>query len=202
MLKYSEAIYQGKIDQLTEYISMLNGHVEKLTAYKEQLKDFWNDSEGETLGKALQAALTNTNNQLFYLRKQLAFYKKMVAEYSGAAADVQSNIENVLQTMSSIGGVVSMTMQASMRLEIEDSKLQRQMDLVQEELREIQLIKELFFIQPTLQTVDGTAYLLWQEKQIRRRISFLESVHIIADQLHTEVGKEMELLLSDLKELE
>ena len=34
MLKYSEAIYQGKIDQLTEYISMLNGHVEKLTAYK------------------------------------------------------------------------------------------------------------------------------------------------------------------------
>lgn len=76
MLKYSEAIYQGKIDQLTEYISMLNGHVEKLTAYKEQLKDFWNDSEGETLGKALQAALTNTNNQLFYLRKQLAFYKK------------------------------------------------------------------------------------------------------------------------------
>lgn len=89
-----------------------------------------------------------------------------------------------------------------MRLEIEDSKLQRQMDLVQEELREIQLIKELFFIQSTLQTVDGTAYLLWQEKQIRRRISFLESVHIIADQLHTEVGKEMELLLSDLKELE
>ena len=89
-----------------------------------------------------------------------------------------------------------------MRLEIEDSKLQRQMDLVQEELREIQLIKELFFIQPTLQTVDGTANLLWQEKQIRRRISFLESVHIIADQLHTEVGKEMELLLSDLKELE
>lgn len=110
MLKYSEAIYQGKIDQLTEYISMLNGHIEKLTAYKEQLKDFWNDLEGETLGKALQAALTNTNNQLFYLRKQLAFYKKMVAEYSGAAADVQSNIENVLQTMSSIGGVVSMTM--------------------------------------------------------------------------------------------
>ena len=89
-----------------------------------------------------------------------------------------------------------------MRLEIEDSKLQRQMDLVQEELREIQLIKELFFIQPTLQTVDGNAYLLWHDKQIRRRISFLESVHIIADQLHTEVGKEMELLLSDLKELE
>ena len=89
-----------------------------------------------------------------------------------------------------------------MRLEIEDSKLQRQTDLVQEELREVQLIKELFSIQPTLQTADGTAYLLWQEKQIRRRGSFLESVHIIADQLHTEVGKEMVLLVSDLKELE
>lgn len=28
MLKYNEGIYQGKIDQLTEYISMLNGHIE------------------------------------------------------------------------------------------------------------------------------------------------------------------------------
>ena len=110
MLKYSEAIYQGKIDQLTEYISMLNEHIEKLTTYKEQLKDFWNDSEGETLGKALQAALTNTNNQLFYLRKQLSFYKKIVAEYGGAAADVQSHIENMLQTMSSIGDIVGIAM--------------------------------------------------------------------------------------------
>lgn len=38
MLKYNEGIYQGKIDQLTEYISMLNGHIEKLTTYKDQLK--------------------------------------------------------------------------------------------------------------------------------------------------------------------
>ena len=89
-----------------------------------------------------------------------------------------------------------------MRLEIEDSKLQHHLDLVQEELREIQLIKELFFSQIALQITDGAAYLLWQEKQIQRRISFLESVHTTAVQLHTEVGKEMELLLSNLKELE
>ena len=38
MLKYNEGIYQGKIDQLTEYISMLNGHIEKLTTYKDQLR--------------------------------------------------------------------------------------------------------------------------------------------------------------------
>ena len=43
MLKYNEGIYQGKIDQLTEYISMLNGHIEKLTTYKDQLKMFWDD---------------------------------------------------------------------------------------------------------------------------------------------------------------
>ena len=89
MLKYNEGIYQGKIDQLTEYISMLNGHIEKLTTYKDQLKMFWDDVDGMNLSKALQAALTSTNNQLFYLQKQLSFYKKMVAEYSSASADVQ-----------------------------------------------------------------------------------------------------------------
>lgn len=108
MLKYNEGIYQGKIDQLTEYISMLNGHIEKLTTYKDQLKMFWDDVDGMNLSKALQAALTSTNNQLFYLQKQLAFYKKMVDEYKNASADVQQKIENVFQAMSNIGDVVSL----------------------------------------------------------------------------------------------
>ena len=107
MLKYNEGIYQGKIDQLTEYISMLNGHIEKLTTYKDQLKIFWDDVDGMNLSKALQAALTSTNNQLFYLRKQLSFYTKMVAEYSSASADVQQKIENAFQAMSSIGGIAA-----------------------------------------------------------------------------------------------
>ena len=107
MLKYNEGIYQGKIDQLTEYISMLNGHIEKLTTYKNQLKMFWDDVDGMNLSKALQAALTSTNNQLFYLQKQLSFYKKMVAEYSSASADVQQKIENAFQAMSSIGGIAA-----------------------------------------------------------------------------------------------
>lgn len=93
MLKYNEGIYQGKIDQLTEYISMLNGHIEKLTTYKDQLKMFWDDVDGMNLSKALQAALTSTNNQLFYLQKQLSFYKKMVAEYSSASATCSKNRE-------------------------------------------------------------------------------------------------------------
>ena len=105
MLKYSEAIYQGKIDQLTEYISLLEGHVDKLTEYEGQLGEFWDDDEGMTLAKALQEALTTTNSRLDHLKTQLAFYRKMVAEYGGAAADVQEKIENVLQTMSSIGAV-------------------------------------------------------------------------------------------------
>ena len=110
MLKYSEAIYQGKIDQLTEYITMLEEHLNKLTEYKSQLIKFWNDEEGAKLADALQQGLTNTNNQLFYLKKQLAFYRKLVAEYGGAAADVQDKIENVLQTMSSISAVAGIGM--------------------------------------------------------------------------------------------
>ena len=73
----------------------------------DQLKMFWDDVDGMNLSKALQAALTSTNNQLFYLQKQLSFYKKMVAEYSSASADVQQKIENAFQAMSSIGGIAA-----------------------------------------------------------------------------------------------
>lgn len=107
MLKYSEAVYQGKIDQLTEYITILEGHTEKLQEYRAQLVEFWDDSEGEKLGKLLVEAISKTNNQLFYLKKQLAFYRKMVAEYGGASAEVQQGIENALQAISSIGGVAA-----------------------------------------------------------------------------------------------
>ena len=75
---------------------------------QENLDDvFWDDVDGMNLSKALQAALTSTNNQLFYLQKQLSFYKKMVAEYSSASADVQQKIENAFQAMSSIGGIAA-----------------------------------------------------------------------------------------------
>lgn len=107
MLKYTESIYRGKIDQLTNYISMLNEHIEQLTKYKNELKTFWNDVDGEHLAEALQAALTSTKNQLYYLQKQLGFYQKMVNEYQGASADVQQKIENVFQAMSSIGGIAA-----------------------------------------------------------------------------------------------
>lgn len=108
MLKYTESIYLGKIDQLTNYISMLNEHMEQLEKYKNELKIFWDDVEGDRLAKSLQMAVTSTRNQLYYLQKQLGFYKRMVREYHGASADVQQKIESVFQTMSNIGDVVSL----------------------------------------------------------------------------------------------
>ncbi len=107
MLKYSQAIYQGKIDQLTNYISLLEEHISKLTEYKSQLGKFWDDEEGMKLAEALQQELTTTNNRLTYLKQQLGFYQKLVTEYGGAAADVQEKIENVFQAMSSLSGIAA-----------------------------------------------------------------------------------------------
>lgn len=108
MLKYTESIYLGKIDQLTNYISILTEHMEQLEKYKNELKTFWDDVEGDRLSKSLQMAVTSTRNQLYYLQNQLGFYKQMVQEYRGASADVQQNIENVFEAMSKIGDVVSL----------------------------------------------------------------------------------------------
>lgn len=88
-----------------------------------------------------------------------------------------------------------------MLFEVDEARLQNQIDLVQQELREIRLIKELLHSQPMLQTSKRTEYILWQERQIQKRSSFLETVRVSIHQLHNDVEKDMDALVSILKGL-
>lgn len=108
MLKYEAAIYQGKIDQLTEYSNLLKEHLNKLEEYKNQLGEFWDDEQGADIAKGILNAIKTTASSLSYISLQLAYYKKLVSEYSGASADVQQNIDNMLQSIASVGQVAAM----------------------------------------------------------------------------------------------
>ena len=60
-----------------------------------------------------------------------------------------------------------------MLFQVNDAGLQRQMDIVQEELREIRLLQELFTDRLAMCVPNGSAWLQRQEKQIKKRIAFL-----------------------------
>lgn len=82
-----------------------------------------------------------------------------------------------------------------MLFEVKDAGLQRQIDLACEELREVSFMEELLSARSETLPSCGVEYLQQEEKNIRKRISFLESLRARAISLQTEVGKDMDEVL-------
>ena len=88
-----------------------------------------------------------------------------------------------------------------MLFQVNDAGLQRQMDIVQEELREIRLLQELFTDRLAMCVPNGSAWLQRQEKQIKKRIAFLEGLRAAATRLHAEVGKNMDVVTEQIQSI-
>ncbi len=88
-----------------------------------------------------------------------------------------------------------------MLFQVNDAGLQRQMDIVQEELREIRLLQELFADRLAMCVPNGSAWLQRQEKQIKKRIAFLERLREVAVRLHTEVEKDMDAVTEQMQRI-
>ena len=88
-----------------------------------------------------------------------------------------------------------------MLFQVNDAGLQRQMDIVQEELREIRLLQDLFTDPLTICVPDGSTWLQRQEKQIKKRIAFLEGLRAAATRLHAEVGKNMDVVTEQIQSI-
>ena len=88
-----------------------------------------------------------------------------------------------------------------MLFQVNDAGLQRQMDIVQEELREIRLLQELFTDRLSMCVPNGRAWLQRQEKQIKKRIAFLEGLRAAATRLHAEVGKNMDVVTEQIQSI-
>ena len=88
-----------------------------------------------------------------------------------------------------------------MLFQVNDAGLQRQMDIVQEELREIRLLQELFTDRLAMCVPNGSSWLQRQEKQIKKRIAFLEGLRAAATRLHAEVGKNMDVVTEQIQSI-
>ena len=73
--------------------------------------------------------------------------------------------------------------------------MQRQIDLVYEELRVVSLMEDLLSNWPAALSSYGSEYLQQEEKNIRKRISFLESLREKVSSLQAEVGNDMDEVL-------
>ena len=88
-----------------------------------------------------------------------------------------------------------------MLFQVNDAGLQRQMDIVQEELREIRLLQELFTDRLAMCVPNGSAWLQRQEKQIKKCIAFPEGLRAAATSLHAEVGKNMDVVTEQIQSI-
>ena len=88
-----------------------------------------------------------------------------------------------------------------MLFQVNDAGLQRQMDIAQEELREIRLLQELFTEPLAMCVPSGSTWLQWQEKQIKKRIAFLERLRGVAVRLRTEVEKDMDAVTEQMQRI-
>lgn len=88
-----------------------------------------------------------------------------------------------------------------MLFQVNDAGLQRQMDIAQEELREIRLLQELFTEPLAMCVPNGSTWLQRQEKQIKKRIAFLERLRGVAVRLHTEVEKDMDAVTEQMQRI-
>ena len=105
MLKYSQSFYQGKINELEGYASMLLTHIDNLKNYKSQLPEFWDDTNGLATGRALETAIADTKSSLTQIQFQLVQYNNIVEQYSGASEETQQTLENVIATLDSLSSL-------------------------------------------------------------------------------------------------
>lgn len=105
MLKYSQSFYQGKINELEGYASILITHIDNLKNYKSQLPEFWDDDNGLTTARALETAIVNTKASLTQIKLQLAQYNNIVEQYGGASEDTQQTLENVIATLDALSSL-------------------------------------------------------------------------------------------------
>ena len=88
-----------------------------------------------------------------------------------------------------------------MLFQVNDAGLQHQMDIAQEELREIRLLQELFAEPLAMCVPNGNAWLQRQERQIKKRIAFLEGLRAAAVRLHAEVEKNMDAVTQHMQSI-
>lgn len=105
MLKYSQSFYQGKINELEGYASMLLTHIDNLKNYKNQLPEFWDDTNGLATGRALETAIADTKNSLTQIQFQLVQYNNIVERYGGASEEAQQTIENAISALDALASL-------------------------------------------------------------------------------------------------
>lgn len=105
MLKYSQSFYQGKINELEGYASMLLTHIDNLKNYKNQLPEFWDDTNGLTTGRALETAIADTKSSLTQIQFQLVQYNNIVERYGGASEEAQQTIENAISALDALASL-------------------------------------------------------------------------------------------------
>ena len=102
IIKYPEHVYVRKIEDLDDCIGLLNGHLETLRDYKDQVKSNWRDQEGlkyfNLLSKEEQA-VRNAMHRAESLKSIYSDAKQALNRERTAASDLLGSAEGLLEQL-------------------------------------------------------------------------------------------------------
>ena len=104
ILNYSKSTYEQKIARMEGLATELQGHLSTLESYKNQLKTFWNDVQGEEYLKIITDQIIKVRDTIEQVNRLKYTYSGIIGELTSKSAAVDGLIQDVsLATKTVIG---------------------------------------------------------------------------------------------------
>lgn len=106
IIKYAENVYRNKVKNLEGYIDQLDGHLETLKGYRDEIGKYWADDEGKRYYKLVSTEIVAVQNARARAQSIRNIYEEARAALNaqhGIAGGIISEAESILGNLG-IGG--------------------------------------------------------------------------------------------------
>lgn len=107
ILNYSKSVYENKINQLQQLAGELSVHLSTLEGKRNELRNFWDDTQGQKYFDVITEQLHNVRNAIEQVNKMKYTYSDILGGLTTASTTVDSLIEDAtfgLKSVLAVGG--------------------------------------------------------------------------------------------------
>lgn len=95
VLKYSVSVYEGKINQLESLAGELQQHLNNLEEKRNQLRNFWNDVQGERYFNLISDKIDKVQDALDQVNRLKYTYNEIIGGLTASSSMIDGIIEDV-----------------------------------------------------------------------------------------------------------
>ena len=98
-IKYTKGQYLAKLTELENYYSQLDTHLTRLKELKDQMYNFWDDSNAQKTGLILSQQIRYVQTTMDHVNYAITLYKSTVEKLDGANLNVGDILDTVLSLL-------------------------------------------------------------------------------------------------------